>query len=424
MDGVKKRKLEEIGSENAIDSSSNDKKECDGKYLKCGNQSSGAEVARPRSTPNNEVAPMVNENMNTTADVAAPPLVSIIMPAHNAGRFFEEGFASVLAQTHRPLELSVFDDASQDNSLELLDEWKPKFEAAGVTLVVGHRVCDACKGSDLRCEHAKAGGAGAARNAAVANSSGSFLCFLDADDIMMPHRVEVQLAAACQHPNAIVGARFRREPEGSTAFYTDWLNNLLQEELYLHQYRECTLILPTWFMARAVFTAVRFEEVAPSARGQFPEDLVFFNKHLEGGGALHKVEDTLMIYRYVPGSVCFQIPRKVLVETRVPFLERRVLAHWPRFSIWGAGRDGKFFLNQLSNDTVGRVEAFCDVDEKKIAIGQYFHQGSRRRIPIVHFTSVRPPLIICVAVKGRGGELRDNLNSLGLVEGVDYYHFS
>jgi hypothetical protein len=147
---------------------------------------------------------------------------------------------------------------------------------------------------------------------------------------------------------------------------------------------------------------------------------------------------------------CFVEPSfflRTLVETRVPFLERRVLSRWPAFGVWGAGRDGKFFLNTLSADAVRwvigglfeswrslifapvlirRVTAIYDVDEHKIrTIGQYFHAATRRHIPIRHFSVAVPPFIVCVATKGRGGALEANIKSLGsLVEGVDYYYFA
>ena len=50
-------------------------------------------------------------------------------------------------------------------------------------------------------------------------SSGEFLCFQDIDDIMHPCRIRLQLEAARGRPNAIVGGKFIREPEGSTERY-------------------------------------------------------------------------------------------------------------------------------------------------------------------------------------------------------------
>jgi hypothetical protein len=71
--------------------------------------------------------------------------------------------------------------------------------------------------------------------------------------------------------------------------------------------------------------------------------------------------------RYVPvTSQSALTTRKTLFHHRVLAFERRVLAHWPTFTIWGAGRDGKTFFNALTRPTRARVAAFCDIDPKKV----------------------------------------------------------
>lgn len=52
-------------------------------------------------------------------ETSGPPLVSVIMPVYNAAAFLPETLDSVLAQTHRPMELSIYVDASDDGSLEV-----------------------------------------------------------------------------------------------------------------------------------------------------------------------------------------------------------------------------------------------------------------------------------------------------------------
>ena len=72
---------------------------------------------------------------------------------------------------------------------------------------------------------------------AVANCNGKFLCFLDADDIMTPERVEIQLELAQADLQALVGAMVWREG-GATPRYTAWLNGMNQQQLMWQRLRE------------------------------------------------------------------------------------------------------------------------------------------------------------------------------------------
>ena len=140
---------------------------------------------------------------------------------------------------------------------------------------------------------------------------------------------------------------------------------------------------------------------------------------------LHGRTHTHARVRYVPvTSQSALTTRKTLFYHRVRALERRVLAAWPRFTIWGAGRDGKTFFNALASEYQGRVTAFCDVDPGKV--GNVYHNSltGGPRVPIVHFRDATKPLILCVALNRTDGEFEANVRSLGLVEGVDYWQFA
>ena len=103
-----------------------------------------------------------------------------------------------------------------------------------------------------------------------------------------------------------------------------------------------------------------------------------------------------------------------------------MLAGWPSFTIWGAGRDGRALFKALSDASKRKVVAFCDVDAKKVGT-TYEYYGFR--IPVVHYASACPPFVTCVASDRHGadgggeGSFEANLATLKLVEGVDYYLF-
>nr|XP_021144311.1 UDP-GlcNAc:betaGal beta-1,3-N-acetylglucosaminyltransferase-like protein 1 isoform X1 [Columba livia] len=337
------------------------------------------------------------------------------------------------------MELSVFNDASKDGSAEIIEKWKIKLEDAGVPVIVGSN------------DSSQPRGVGFAKNQAVIQSSGTYLCFLDSDDVMMPQRVRLQHEAAIQHPNSIIGCQVRREPVDSTERYTRWINNLTEEQLLTQgqgslayqilkfQAKDSprrrgkavftshgpTVIMPTWFCSREWFFHVgKFDEGGKGV----PEDLLFFYKHIQMGGEVFRVNHCLLLYRYHPQAATHSVLEGTIWNHRVKFLEDRVLSSWTSFTIWNAGKQGKKLYRSLSPANQKKVTAFCDVDEKKIAKGFYTYEESEERpkpkIPICHFRDATPPFIICVKLDLTGGTFEANLSMLNLQEGMDYYHFN
>jgi len=337
-------------------------------------------------------------------------LVSVIIPVHNADPWLNECLQSVCDQSYRPLEVSIFVDACNDKSGEIIQSWVEKLESNHVVVIVDFNIERRCKG------------AGYARNRAIQNSHGYFICLLDADDVMFPNRVALQLKAALQHPNCIIGSNFVRDPPASTERYTQWCNQLTNEQLILHQYRECTLIQPTWFMSKSWFEKVGGYDPIQGGPG-LPEDMVFFHRHLDLGGGLFKVESPLVVYRYRKDSMSTQIHRLELLKVRLEAFERRVLSRWSHFTIWSAGRDGRKFFTMLDNKNKDKVVAFCDIDGKKVGT-KYVHAWTKHVIPIIHYSQVTPPVVICVALDRTDGEFEKNVKNMNLIEGEDYYHFN
>ena len=143
--------------------------------------------------------------------------VSVVMPMHNAASFIDATVSSIAEQTFsEPMELCVYDDASTDSSLAMLEAWRARLAQRDIDLVIG----GAPAGTAAR-------GCGYASNRAVELSSAPLLCFLDADDEMKPERVVEQVALARERgPMWLVGSDLVRDPPGSTARYIDWLTSL------------------------------------------------------------------------------------------------------------------------------------------------------------------------------------------------------
>lgn len=107
------------------------------------------------------------------------PLVSVIMPAYNAAGTIKEAIQSVLDQTHPSVEVIVIDDGSDDGTAELVNN------------LFGERVLVA-GGKHI--------GRGAARNLALSMAQGAYIQYLDADDIIVPNKLEEQVAFLEENP--------------------------------------------------------------------------------------------------------------------------------------------------------------------------------------------------------------------------------
>ena len=98
-------------------------------------------------------------------------LVSIVIPAYNAQAYLRETVDSALKQTYGNCEVIVVDDGSVDDTPRILAEY----------------------GGKIRVVRQTNRGSAAACNAGVAVAKGTWVCFLDADDVWLPDKVARQL---------------------------------------------------------------------------------------------------------------------------------------------------------------------------------------------------------------------------------------
>ena len=338
--------------------------------------------------------------------------VSVIIPTHNSSAYLEETMRSIELQ-HLPhpnvrLEVSIYDDGSTDDTFALCERIRVGW-TAGRFVLSGSPECR---------------GAGYARTAAVRQCHGDFLMFNDSDDVSHPLRLKYQIETWRSRgmDETLVGSYFSRDPPDATRHYADFLNSLSPRDLVLKSFREITMIQPTWFMSRRLL-----DRVGGYPEGVLAEDLEVFHRCLDVPGMALLPSATLslplVMYRHRPGSnVTSKTPRRVLLRAKLRALERRVLSKWGKFSVWGAGRDGHAFFQEMAPEYRSNVRQFADVDPCKIRTG--FHD-SGFIIPVVHVSQITAPFVVCVAMGRTNGELEANVSShTNLTEGVDYWYFN
>jgi glycosyltransferase involved in cell wall biosynthesis len=104
--------------------------------------------------------------------------VSVIIPAYNSELYIADALRSILAQTYLPQEIIVVDDGSCDGTARALDPFLPA----------------------IRYIYQNNGGEPAARNTGMREAKGDYIAFLDADDLWVPEKLDLQMAYLAAHP--------------------------------------------------------------------------------------------------------------------------------------------------------------------------------------------------------------------------------
>ena len=124
--------------------------------------------------------------------------VSVIMPAWRAGGTIGRALQSIADQTILPREVVIVDDGSDDDTCERAE-----------------RMATALSPVELRIFRQANAGPGAARNRAIAESRGSLLAFLDADDEWLPEKLAVSLPALRDPETCLVAHNMIVERDGT-----------------------------------------------------------------------------------------------------------------------------------------------------------------------------------------------------------------
>lgn len=102
--------------------------------------------------------------------------VSILIPCYNSESFIRETLESCLSQSYRNIEIIIVDDGSTDDSLKIAKEYESKFDNIFVFSQNNKGACSA-------------------RNLAFEKSSGDYIIYLDADDVLSLNKIEYQVKA-------------------------------------------------------------------------------------------------------------------------------------------------------------------------------------------------------------------------------------
>jgi teichuronic acid biosynthesis glycosyltransferase TuaG len=135
----------------------------------------------------------------TTVPPTANSQITVVIPVYNAEKYILETLEAIASQTFSAFDAVVVDDCSNDKSADVIAQF--------------------CA-SDTRFRYLKSprnfGGPAGPRNLGIANSSSQWIAFCDADDVWVPHKLEVQMSTAERTGADVVASEVRDFNDGDS----------------------------------------------------------------------------------------------------------------------------------------------------------------------------------------------------------------
>ncbi len=262
------------------------------------------------------------------------PLISVVMPVYNAGKFLKPAINSILNQTHQRFELIIVDDASTDNTPILIQQYKKTFPTKIKIVTIPTNL----NGGGDKCA-----------NEGIKISRGKYIARMDADDIAHKTRLEKQVAFLETNPNVFLVGSNAHVINAKGKIIGEKLEPSTPSDIYHAYFTFHPLIHPTC-MFRSVTNGNKFAyRLAYSANNDYltfftlicrgaifvnlPEKLLYYRIHDKNDTFVHmkkKFMNTLKIrfemfskYGYRPSakslalnlvqaSLCLLLPEQIL----------------------------------------------------------------------------------------------------------------
>jgi|GEM_PF-648908 len=224
-------------------------------------------------------------------------LISVITIFYNTEKYIEEAVSSILNQSYTNWELLLIDDGSTDNSTVIARNYAKKYSN---------------KIRYLEHPNHQNKGMSASRNLGIDNALGDLICFLDADDVWLPGKLQDQVQVMLQYPDVSM-------VYGRTIFWWSWSQQHHKKDLVRRMGTKAnsvinppTLVPRFLIVAAAVpgtcsimcrkemFSRIRFED---SFRGLYEDQAFYYKVFLtEKVFASDKIWDK---YRQHSESACY-----------------------------------------------------------------------------------------------------------------------
>ncbi|MDR2921373.1 MAG: glycosyltransferase [Tannerella sp.] len=200
------------------------------------------------------------------------PAISIVMPAYNAGNYISESIESILSQIFDDFELIIIDDGSTDNSVEIVNSYH---DSRIVLLENPHDFI-------------------LSLNTGIEISKGKYIARMDADDIMMPNRLQLQYEFMESHPDVdISGGWMETFGNGKEIIQQPLSHNDILSIMLMH----CPLYHPTVILRRDSISKLPSFPYIYKQKFIYAEDYKLWTELAMAGLHFANIPEILLKYR-------------------------------------------------------------------------------------------------------------------------------
>lgn len=330
------------------------------------------------------------------------PQLAILLPFYNAAETLAETFDSILAQTLQDFIVIAVDDGSTDDSCA----------------IVRHYIKGDQRIQLLQIEHQ---GVVAAMNHALNHCDVPVCARMDADDVMAPERLAMQLEFLQRNPHIdLVGSCVRLFPEEliqkGFSEYIRWQNACITpQQIADNIYVELPIAHPSISFRRDVVLGV-----GGYREGDFPEDYELLLRLHQQGHQMAKLPEVLLHWRDSENRLTrsdARYSRSAFDQVRAAYLTVDPRLHQGRqLAFWGAGRvTRKRTAHLIAHGH--RPHVWIDIDPEKI--GKVF-EGAEVVAPHWLKQQEKPFVLSYVSNHGARELIANDLDNMGYRNGFDY----
>jgi glycosyltransferase involved in cell wall biosynthesis len=230
-------------------------------------------------------------------------LISVILPVYNAAPYLPAALSSILNQTHSNFELIAIDDHSTDDSYKILRDYAKADRRIHVF------------------RNSRNLGVSASANIAISHAKSPFIARMDADDIMDPKRLSLQLKYLQNHPKTIA--------LGSQCVCIDADNKIVGYKKFPVSSKK---------LAEMIFWAAPIQQPSIMVNANLlPKNFVWYNPKQGSAeeidlifkllkyGKVNNLPNYLHFYRQLPGSLSHKNPKQTFqltIKSRLNAIKR------------------------------------------------------------------------------------------------------